>query len=693
MQSDLQTPIQYIKGVGPRLAKVFARLGLDTIEDLFYHIPIRYIDRRTITTIAATPLGKDRVIIGKVTAVRQIPLGRRRIFEVVVSDGTGQVSGKWFNFHPRYMYDRFKKGQEVLFAGELTEYNDELSIVHPEAEVLDESAEPELGGRILPIYPLTDGLSERTVRRVMRRAWDGLAHLIEDPLPPQVIAKYALENHKGALEYLHFAPNDADVAILNEARSPAHRSIIFGEFFLFETVLALRRGKIAKEKGIPFKFKEDAEQAFEKVVPFELTFAQKRVVKEIRQDMERPHPMNRLLQGDVGSGKTVVAFAAALQAVANGYQVAFMAPTEILAEQHYHTIAKWAEELNIPLALLTSSVKGRQKGLIYQRIAEGRIPIAIGTHALIQSGLEFNKLGLAVIDEQHRFGVEQRAALRRKGISPDVLAMTATPIPRTLAMTFYGDLEISILDEMPKGRRPIITKLYTDAQRSKLYNGMRIELERGHQIYVVYPLIEESEKVDLKNATDMAMELKRVFEPRFKVELLHGRMKSEDKNKTMDAFKNGRVHILAATSVVEVGIDYPNATVMIIEEAERFGLAQLHQLRGRVGRGLHQSFCILVVNPRVGGEAKRRLKIMTETNDGFRIAEEDLAIRGPGEVLGTRQSGLPDFKIASIVRDVRILESARQAAFEAVTSDPEGSPKLREAITRRWGRRMEWGRA
>ncbi|MFA4875234.1 MAG: ATP-dependent DNA helicase RecG, partial [bacterium] len=431
---------------------------------------------------------------------------------------------------------------------------------------------------------------------------------------------------------------------------------------------------------------------------FALTQAQSRSISEIFADMESPRPMNRLLQGDVGSGKTVVALSAALKAIAAGYQAAIMAPTEILAEQHFATIAGIAAPLGVAHALLTSSVKGRERAAILQAIADGTVPLAVGTHALIQEGVVFGNLGFIVVDEQHRFGVMQRAALRKKGstsaegVWPDVLVMTATPIPRTLAMTLYGDLDVSVIDELPKGRLPIATKLFDEARREKLYEGMRHELKRGRQCYVIYPLIEESEKLDLKNATDMCKELKGVFEPDYRVELLHGRMKSEDKERVMAEFKAGNIQVLAATSVVEVGVDVPNASVMVIEHAERFGLSQLHQLRGRVGRSNHQSYCILMADYRRSEEAKVRLRAMVETTDGFKIAEEDLALRGPGEFMGTRQSGLPPFRIANLARDVGILSQARDAAFKLIETDPEladpAHRRIREVLISRWEGRL-----
>lgn len=668
----LQTSVQYVKGVGPRLAALLLRRDIRTVSDLLFHFPFRYIDRRDISNISKTEPGKERTVIGEVitSGVSYLGKKRSRIFEVVISDGSAVLSAKWFHFNPKYMQETFKKGVRVLFAGELTEYKGMKQFVHPETEILGDDDPYELGGRILPIYPLTEGISQKMFRKILKNAREKYEHEIKDPYGKDLADKFGLMGFNPAVSYLHDPPADAVISDLNGRRTKAHRTIIMAEFFILELALAVKKANVAREVGIPFAFDENIHGAFLKALPFELTDAQKKVISEIRHDMARPHPMNRLLQGDVGSGKTIVGLAAALQAISAGYQAAYMAPTEILAEQHYKNIAAIAERLNIPCAMLTANVKGELREKIYEGVKKGSIKLLIGTHAVIQSEVKFARLGLAIIDEQHRFGVVQRQAMHKKGVNPDILVMTATPIPRTLAMTLYGDLEVSILDQLPAGRRPVLTKVYTEKQRERLYKGMRVELERGHQIYVVYPLIEESEKIDLKNATEMSQELSRAFSPDFKVELLHGKMKPVEKDTIMQEFKAGRVHVLATTSVVEVGVDVANATVMVIEHAERFGLAQLHQLRGRVGRSNIQSFCILVAGGRLTDEGRMRLNVMVETNDGFKIAEEDLRIRGPGEFLGTRQSGIPEFKLANIIWDSGILQVARQAAFETVLEDP-----------------------
>lgn len=697
----LATPVQYVKGVGPALSAKLSRMGILTAGDLLAVTPIRYIDRRKILPISELTPGKDRTITGTVSASGISFLGRRRkrIFEVVVSDGSGKVSAKFFHFKQSYFQERYKPGVQLMFSGDVSEYGRTLQFIHPEVEIFSgDDDSPDSVGKIIPIYPLTEGLYQRTMRKIVRNAWDKFNEHITPIFPEGFAEKYRLEDPWTCLQEMHFPSPDMDPELLTIGRSAAHRTLIFDEFFFLELGLALRRKQHVVKPGISFPKNEAGHQRFLSALPFQLTHAQERAISEIFSDMESVRPMNRLLQGDVGSGKTVVALAASLKAIAAGFQSAIMAPTEILAEQHFATIAKICAPLGIAHALLTSSVKGSERKAILAGIADGVIPLAIGTHALIQEGVEFKNLGFLVVDEQHRFGVMQRAALRKKGTPsgegawPDVLVMTATPIPRTLAMTLYGDLDVSVIDELPKGRIPIITKLYDEARREKLYEGMRQELSRGRQCYVVYPLIEESEKLDLKNATDMCLELKGVFEPKYGVELLHGRMKSEDKERVMAEFKSGKVHVLAATSVVEVGVDVPNASVMVIEHAERFGLSQLHQLRGRVGRSHFQSWCILMADYRRSEDARIRLRAMVETTDGFKIAEEDLALRGPGEFMGTRQSGIPPFRIANLARDVGILSQARDAAFKLIEDDPLLSnpehKRIREVLVSRWEGRL-----
>ena len=610
-----------------------------------------------------------------------------------MEDETGRISIKFFNFNQRYCEQKFKIDTKLLISGDVSEYQMIPQFIHPEIETISENSD-DVVGKIIPIYPLTEGLYQKTMRKIVRNAWDTYNHVLKPVFPESMVDKFGLADPWNCLQELHFPAPDDDINLLNIARSRAHKTLIFDEFFFLELGMALRRSRITIEPGISFPKNEEIYQKFIKSLPFTLTNAQNRVTQEIRNDMANSKPMNRLLQGDVGSGKTVVALAAALQAISAGFQASIMAPTEILTEQHFETITKLIKPLGIPHALLTSSTKNKEREQILAGLASGEIPLIVGTHALIQENVKFKKLGFIVVDEQHRFGVLQRAAIQKKGEKrPDVLIMTATPIPRTLAMTLYGDLDISVLDEMPPGRRPIITRLYEEHQREKLYEGMRKELLKGRQTYVVYPLIEESEKLDLKNATAMKKELARVFEPEFKVALLHGRMTGEQKEKIMGDFKAGKMHVLVTTSVVEVGVDVPNASVMAIEHAERFGLSQLHQLRGRVGRSSNQSYCILMADYKRSEEAHRRLAVMVETTDGFKIAEEDLALRGPGEFIGTRQSGLPPFRVGNLARDVRILAQAREAAFKIVEDDPElkkpNNQMLKQTMVIRWAGKLD----
>lgn len=702
MSHPLTTPVQYVKGVGPAIAAKLARMGIATVGDLLAVTPIRYVDRRHVHGISELSPGKDRTIVGNIISSKISFIGRRRkrIYEITVQDETGStVSAIFFNFHEKYFEQRYPIGARVLVSGDLSDFGSRQNFIHPEVEVFNsKDGENASVGKIIPVYPLTEGLYQKTMRKIVRNAWDNYNGHIKPIFPEDFSERHHLADPWSCLQELHFPSPDVDPDLLTIGRSSAHRTLIFDEFFFVELGLALRRRNVAAKPGIAFPLDELGHTAFVKSLPFELTRAQTRAIAEIFTDMTRPTPMNRLLQGDVGSGKTVVALAAAIRAIAAGYQAAVMAPTEILAEQHFETISKLAGCLGISFGLITSSVKGAERKKIIEGAHSGLIALLIGTHALIQEGVEFKKLGFIVVDEQHRFGVMQRAAIREKGRSsgcdefPDVLIMTATPIPRTLAMTLYGDLDVSVIDELPRGRLPIVTKLYEEHKRQKLYNGIMHELSRGRQAYVVYPLIEESEKLDLKNATGMSEELKRVFAPRFKVALLHGKMSGHDKEKIMSDFKMGLVHVLAATSVVEVGVDVPNASVMVIEHAERFGLSQLHQLRGRVGRSSHQSYCILMADYKRSDDAKTRLKAMTETTDGFRIAEEDLAIRGPGEFLGTRQSGLPPFHVANLARDVGILSEARDAAFNLIQTDPKlTDPKfqrVKEVLFSRWAGKL-----
>jgi ATP-dependent DNA helicase RecG len=540
--------------------------------------------------------------------------------------------------------------------------------------------------RIVPVYKSTEGFTPKQLRSLMFSAVNSHLAVVEEFMPRDVLRENNLMPLERAVKEAHFPEEFSDADALNKGLSPAHRRLVFDEFFMLELGLALTRKKEVNEKGISFMCGGALEGEFLKRLPFELTAAQKRALDEIKADMRKPLAMNRLLHGDVGCGKTVVALASMLAAVESGYQACLMAPTEILAEQHFMNMRKMLDPLGVKSALLTSSAKSGP----FEGISAGAAQIVVGTHSLIQERVAFKNLGLAVIDEQHKFGVVQRASLRRKGFNPDIIIMTATPIPRTLALTLYGDLDISVIDELPSGRRPVVTKVFFPGQKEQVYSRINAELAKGRQVYIVYPLIEESEKLDLKNAIDGAGAFKKIFPDR-KIVLVHGRIKQEEREDIMASFKAGEIDMLVATTVIEVGVDVPNASLMLIVHAERFGLAQLHQLRGRIGRGSYESYCMMMAYPPFGEDAKRRLKAMESTGDGFKIAEEDLLIRGPGEFFGTRQAGLPDLKIASIIRDIAVLEAARKAAFALADADPylEGYPLLRERLQKKWMGRLE----
>jgi ATP-dependent DNA helicase RecG len=692
----LRTSIQYVKGVGPKISQLLKKKGIETVEDALYNLPIRYEDRRQIRRVADLRVGDRCVGYAEVIAAGEVvyPKSRRRVYEAVLGDNSGFITAKWFQ-GIKYIKGRLKKGDQVIFCGDVRGYRAQKEVHHPDLEWVEGKEKDSLHfGRVVPVYSETEGLYQRRIRGIMHQVVQDVAGKVTSPLPPQVSTRCTLMPLSEALCEVHFPQGYLDIERLNLKMSRPHQRLAFEEFFFLELGMALRRRGIALEEGIAFGVERTplADQLLERF-PFILTKAQERVVGEIKGDMIKPHPMNRLLQGDVGSGKTAVALVASLIAIDNGYQAAVMAPTEILAEQHYVNLKTWLEGLDIKPVLLTGRIKGKERDKLYTAISEGEAQLVVGTHALIQEGLSFKRLGLGVVDEQHRFGVMQRARLKRKGVVPDLLVMTATPIPRTLAMTLYGDMEVSVLDELPPGRAPIVTTLHREKERGEVYRRVEEELKKGRQAYCVYPLVEESEQMDLRDATQGAQRLQNEVFPRYRVGLIHGRMKGEEKEQTMRAFRKGEIQILVATTVIEVGIDCPNATVMLVEHAERFGLSQLHQLRGRIGRGSHPSVCLLLAPGRVGTEAWRRLKVMEETTDGFRIAEEDLAIRGPGEFLGVRQWGLPDFRVANLIRDVRLLQQARQEAFDLIAHDPQLSREehrpLREIIQAKWQEKLE----
>lgn len=699
---NLSTGMHCIKGVGPKLVEAFERLNIRTVGDALFLLPNRYEDRRELREVARLRPGHTEVfeavvVSATVTSTR----GGRKQYEVIVGDGTATVTLKWFNFNAVWMKKAWHPGRRGIFTGEVNQFGYHKEIHHPEVEWIaaeeDVAAvmarDPATYGRIVPVYPLTEGLHQKAMRHIMKQVVDSFAGDVESYINEEILARHHLIPLAEALREAHFPSAEADMDRINSGAAPAHHSLVFDEFFYLELGLALKRRGFTLEEGIAFEVNHKYTKPLLKLLPFSLTHAQRRVLSEIKEDMMAPFPMHRLIQGDVGCGKTMVAIMAALVAVENGYQVAFMAPTEILAEQHFLTIHSWCESLGVKVVLLTASLKGKEREVLLAQVANGEAEIIIGTHAVIQEKVEFYRLGLGIIDEQHRFGVLQRGILKRKGENPDILVMTATPIPRTLAMTVFGDLSLSVIDELPPGRTPITTNVFAESRRKQIYGIVRDEVNSGQQAYIICPLVEESEKSDLKAAAQMAEELQSGAFPEFRVGLLHGRLKPEEKEAVMASFKANEINILVATTVIEVGIDVPNATVMVIEHAERFGLSQLHQLRGRVGRGSHSSHCILIASDRLSDDGVKRLRVMEATTDGFKIAEADLEIRGPGDFLGTRQAGLPEFRVASILKDGRILEEARREAFTLVERDPElklpEHVRLKEEMVLRWGGRLE----
>lgn len=738
-QRSLDTEVQYLKGVGPRLAVAMQKVGLHTVRDVLYHLPRRYEDRRNIPPIGKVRPGQWVTVKGRVTHFEGRPVrrGGMVLLKAMVSDRTGNIALTWFN-QPWIRRALEHYDGEIVAYGMAKEARWGCEINSPEWEKLDEETDPEDFARIVPVYPLTEGLAQVTVRRAARSAIRDYLEFVPEPLPPSMLKEHRLKVLAWCLKQVHEPTSEED-------RLEARRRLVFEEFLYLQVALALRRAETHQELGISFPIGEliagagppplgakreegvsrlagtgavkqkaqgknwtpNAEHVGElkpvtlfeeihresreqeplwdqihRMLPFDLTNAQRRVIKEIFADMESPHPMNRLVQGDVGSGKTAVAACAMLAAVRSGYQAAIMAPTEILAEQHHANLSHLFEPLGIEVALLVGKQTPKEKKRAADRTASGETHMAVGTHALIQEGVGFAKLGLVVIDEQHRFGVLQRAALREKGVgNPDVLVMTATPIPRTLTMTLYGDLDLSVIDELPPGRKPVRTHTKLPTERRSVYEGVTELLDQGRQAYFVCPMVSESEKMLAQAAEDLFYRLQsELFGKR--IALLHGQMKARDKEEVMEAFRRHEFDALVSTTVIEVGVDVPNASVMVVEDANRFGLSQLHQLRGRVGRGAHQSFCILIADAKTE-DAKARMDIMVSTHDGFKIAEEDLRLRGPGELAGTKQSGNLDFKIADLVQDGKMLEVARQAALKLVEEDPKlAKPENRGLLVR-----------
>jgi ATP-dependent DNA helicase RecG len=697
MGRDLsELDIQFIKGVGPRKAKRLNRLGIRTVYDALQYFPARYEDRRNIGKIGDVTPGPLRTVTGRVVSAELLDLrrGGRRLFgpsrrggltllELTVSDGSGFIKGKWFN--QPYLKNNFKAGQGVILSGTVKapKWGAVLEMENPEYEPFSPGGDEDLvhTARIVPVYGATEGLSSRQVRTILFTVLKNHLPDMEDPVPPEILARHSFPGLTESIANTHFPADSADPEVLNRWASAWQKRLSFEELFMLEAGFAIIRTEKAREQGIAFRPTGVLVEKLRGSLPFVLTGAQENTLCDITSDMRSPWPMHRLLQGDVGAGKTIVALMALLSAVECGYQAVLMAPTEILAEQHYLTVHRLVEDLGLRIALLTGSTKARP----LDAIARGEIDIVIGTHALIEERVAFQSLGLVVIDEQHRFGVMQRARLRKKSMNPDVLIMTATPIPRTLSLTLYGELDYSVLDELPPGRTPVRTSLYYEGKKQQVYRILEEEVKKGGQAYVVYPLIEGSEKTNLKSAQVGEEALKKMF-PSIRVALIHGRMKPAEKEEVMAGFTAGEIDILVSTTVIEVGVDVPNASLMLIVHAERFGLAQLHQLRGRVGRGARESRCLLLAYGLQTEDARRRLEVMCATTDGFRIAEEDLSIRGPGEFLGTRQSGMPDLRVANIMRDAAVLEVARKEAFHVVDGDPrlEGRPRLKASLERFW---------
>jgi ATP-dependent DNA helicase RecG len=668
----LQTPLQFLKGVGPRRASDLQRVGLVTIEDLLYRFPLRYEDRGHLQPIASLKPGQTVAIAGRIqsSGLRTTRRPGFKIFEALIGDASGSIVAIWMN--QSFLKDILKRDVQVVLFGAV-EARAGLQMLNPDYEIIgsdggDGDAEPDEAhtihtGRIVPVYEKAGAMTPKLQRRLVFDVLSRMPADLPDPFPEEVRRRLHLPDRRTALMAAHFAPLDTPADQLNGFRTPAQVRLIFEEFFLFQLGLMLRkRAAVGESKPRTIEVNDRIRESARGILPFKLTDGQRGSLKEIVEDMQRATPMNRLLQGDVGAGKTIVALLAALVAMENGLQVAFMAPTEILAEQHFLSLRKLLEKSRFKVELITGSTLGLKRRDLLARLAAGDINLVVGTHALVQGTVHFQSLGLAIIDEQHRFGVVQRATLRSKGLMPDVLVMTATPIPRTLALTVYGDLDVSVIRDMPPGRRAIQTIVKPESRREDIYGMVRTQLDEGRQAYVVYPLIEESEKIDLKAATEMADTLAQDVFPEYRVALLHGKMKQDAKDRVMRAFAAGEIHVLVSTTVIEVGIDVSNATVMLIEHAERFGLSQLHQLRGRVGRGAHQSHCVLLYQYPISKQGRARLQALADTTNGFEIAERDLELRGPGDFFGTRQAGLPTLRTGDLLRDHSLMEQARDEA-------------------------------
>ncbi len=659
----LDSPVQYIKGIGPRRALYLKRLGVETVRDLLFLVPRRYLDYSTIVKIRDLKINTEATTIGRVFRIDIKRTGRRgEIINLLLKDDTGCIVLRWFN-RPD-LKNKFKIGDWLMVAGKVTFFYGK-QLINPLYEILgsEETTKENITGNIIPIYPLTEGISIWDIRRALSIAIELCLDEVEEIIPTTLIEKNGLPYLRNAISDLHF-PRSIEVA------KSARDRLVYDEFFYFELILARRKALTQTQTGVALPEKKILTKRFIDSLNFALTPGQEKVISEIAQDMAKAKPMNRLLQGDVGSGKTVVALYALLIAVENGYQGAMMAPTEILAEQHYINHSSLLNTLGIKSVLLTSSIKGQSRDEIINQIRTGDADIVFGTHALIEEGIDFRNLGLAIIDEQHRFGVMQRAALVNKGVNPHFLVLSATPIPRTIALTLYGDLDISTLTEKPAGRGEVITRLVSENEKAGVFQFVRNEIQKGRQAFVVCPIIEKSEKLELKSATEVHNEISRIFSD-FSVGLIHGRLSTSERIQKMSEFRNGAINILVATTVIEVGVDIPNATIMLILHPERFGLAQLHQLRGRIGRGAEKSYCFLLLSKFVVQETYERISFFAKNNDGFALAKKDMQLRGPGEILGKRQHGLPDIKIGDLEQDQDLLFLARDDAFAIVSKDPE----------------------
>jgi len=692
----LERPVASLPGVGPKRAEQLARRGLARIEQLLFHLPARYDDRTRLAKIGALEVGTRATFAGEIlvadTGVRR---GPRRVFQVVLGDETGTIALKWFRA-PEGLVALVRKGARLLVTGDVRRYRFSKEVVHPEVERLSDDSDAAARLGVVPEYPAVENVPPRTLRRAVELAVAGWADLVEGFLPARLVRARGLPSVPDALRRVH-RPAAEEIDALRERRGPAFERLVLEELYLLEIGLALRREARAREPGIPLAVEDAALDPVRARLPFRLTRAQERAWAEIRADLARPHPMQRLLQGDVGSGKTAVAFLAACAVARAGAQTALMAPTELLAEQHERTLRRLAGEGDgrgpalLRIGLLTASTPRARAAEVRAAAASGALDLAVGTHALVQGDVAFARLGLVVVDEQHRFGVLQRAALAGKatGPAPHQLVMTATPIPRTLALTVYGDLDLSVVDELPPGRRPVTTDVLRPGEGERAMQLVREALRRGEQVYVVYPLVAETERSDLRAATEQAERIRAAL-PGVAVDLVHGRLDAAARAAAMARFERGETKVLVSTTVIEVGVDVPAATLMIVEHAERFGLAQLHQLRGRVGRGARAGTCLLVARASTE-ESEARLRALLETEDGFRIADADLRIRGPGEFLGTRQHGhLPDLRVADLVRDARLVAEAREAALATVRADPRlrRAPRLAEAVQGRFGERL-----